>query len=53
MADFREEDILGKAYDSRLMRRLLSYARPYWYLFVLSILLVLFVTGTDLVRLSH
>ena len=50
MADFREEDILGKAYDSRLMRRLLSYARPYWYLFVLSILLVLFVTGTDLVR---
>jgi ATP-binding cassette subfamily B multidrug efflux pump len=26
---FHEEEILGKAYDSRLMRRLLQYLRPY------------------------
>ena len=25
-----EEDVLGKAYDARLMRRLLEYLRPYW-----------------------
>src|SRR5687767_8423735 len=25
-----EEDVLGKAYDARLMRRLLKYLRPYW-----------------------
>ena len=25
-----EEDVLGKAYDARLMRRLLTYPRPYW-----------------------
>ncbi len=50
MADLHEEDVLGKAYDSRLMRRLLSYAKPYWYLFALSIVLVLFVTGTELIR---
>ena len=25
----QEEEILGKAYDSRLMRRLLTYLRPY------------------------
>jgi ATP-binding cassette, subfamily B, multidrug efflux pump len=25
-----EEEIIGKAYDSRLMRRLLQYLRPYW-----------------------
>jgi ATP-binding cassette subfamily B protein len=25
-----DEEILGKAYDSRLMRRLLSYLGPYW-----------------------
>jgi ATP-binding cassette, subfamily B, multidrug efflux pump len=25
-----EEEILGKAYDARLMRRLLAYLRPYW-----------------------
>ena len=27
---FHEEEILGKAYDARLMRRLLAYLRPYW-----------------------
>src|SRR5213593_3891790 len=25
-----EEEVLGKAYDARLMRRLLHYLRPYW-----------------------
>ena len=25
----QEEDVLGKAYDARLMRRLLQYLRPY------------------------
>jgi len=25
----QEEEVLGKAYDSRLMRRLLTYLRPY------------------------
>ena len=25
-----EEEVLGKAYDARLMRRLLMYLRPYW-----------------------
>ena len=25
-----DEDVLGKAYDARLMRRLLQYLRPYW-----------------------
>jgi len=30
-----EEDVLGKAYDSRLMRRLLTYLRPYkWQVFI-------------------
>jgi ATP-binding cassette subfamily B protein len=27
---FHEEEVLGKAYDGRLMRRLLGYLRPYW-----------------------
>ena len=29
MASIHEEDVLGKAYDARLMRRLLTYLRPY------------------------
>ena len=28
--DHHEEEVLGKAYDSRLMKRLLLYLRPYW-----------------------
>src|SRR5579862_1157341 len=33
MADnIHEEEILGKAYDGRLMRRLLRYLRPYWFI---------------------
>src|SRR5206468_4797144 len=27
---FHEEEVLGKAYDARLMRRLLAYLWPYW-----------------------
>jgi ATP-binding cassette subfamily B protein len=26
----QDDDVLGKAYDARLMRRLLEYLRPYW-----------------------
>src|SRR5208282_875362 len=29
-APHQEEEIVGKAYDSRLMRRLIEYLRPYW-----------------------
>jgi ATP-binding cassette subfamily B protein len=39
-----EEEVLGKAYDSRLMRRLLSYMRPYWKVVAAS-LVFLFVTA--------
>jgi ATP-binding cassette subfamily B protein len=35
MASMHEEDVLGKAYDSRLMKRLLTYLRPYkWQVFI-------------------
>ncbi|HWZ60391.1 MAG TPA: hypothetical protein VNW46_15535, partial [Gemmatimonadaceae bacterium] len=32
-----EEDALGKAYDGRLARRLLGYARPYWPLAAVAV----------------
>jgi ATP-binding cassette subfamily B protein len=32
-----EEEVLGKAYDSRLMRRLLGYVRPYGWMTALSL----------------
>ncbi|MGA9055260.1 MAG: ABC transporter ATP-binding protein [Terriglobia bacterium] len=42
MADsFHDEEILGKAYDSRLMRRLLVYLRPYWRMTLFALVAIL------------
>lgn len=41
MHDFKDDEILGKAYDSRLMKRLLKYVKPYWKQVLISVLLVL------------
>jgi len=45
-----EEEILGKVYDARLMKRLLKYAQRYWKLFFLAVLLIFASTLTDLAR---
>jgi len=47
--DFHEEEALGKAYDGRLMRRLLVYLRPYKGRALLALVLVLAVSGLELV----
>lgn len=42
MASNQDEEVLGKAYDSRLMRRLLTYLRPYkWHVVIALIAIVL------------
>jgi ATP-binding cassette subfamily B multidrug efflux pump len=53
----QEEEILGKAYDSRLMRRLLTYLRPYGWqvgIAIVSIVLKSFadVMGPYLVKVA-
>ncbi len=35
-----EEEVLGRAYDSRLMRRLMRYLWPYWHHAVLALLAI-------------
>jgi ATP-binding cassette, subfamily B, multidrug efflux pump len=40
-----EEEVLGKAYDARLMRRLLAYMRPYTKLTAISLLFLLIQSG--------
>jgi len=45
----QEEEVLGKAYDSRLMRRLLTYLRPYRWQVGVSFIAILFKAGTDVV----
>jgi ATP-binding cassette subfamily B protein len=48
MSSIHEEEALGKAYDSRLMRRLLQYLRPYKWRVALALLLVAIVTPLEL-----
>src|ERR1700674_1766743 len=42
-----EEEILGKAYDSRLMRRLLTYLRPYRWQVAIALLSIVFKSFAD------
>src|SRR5579864_7956059 len=44
MSDFREEEKLGKVYDSHLARRLMGYMKPYKAQVWLALLLTLIVT---------
>ncbi|MDR5682689.1 MAG: ABC transporter ATP-binding protein [Armatimonadota bacterium] len=45
---FQEDEILGQAYDARLMRRLLGYVRPYWPIVAVAVLLLLVASLTEL-----
>src|SRR5213593_1227652 len=42
-----EEDVLGKAYDSRLMRRLLAYLRPYKWQVAIALGSIVIKSGAD------
>ncbi|HEV8340858.1 MAG TPA: ABC transporter ATP-binding protein [Candidatus Binatia bacterium] len=44
----QEDEILGKAYDARLVARMLKYLRPYWRLLSLSAVLLVLYTATQL-----
>jgi ATP-binding cassette, subfamily B, multidrug efflux pump len=48
MSTQHEEEALGKAYDSRLMRRLLQYMKPYRWRVILALALVAVVTPLEL-----
>src|SRR5215510_14708250 len=43
----QEEEVLGKAYDSRLMRRLLGYLRPYRWQVVIALASIVLKAGSD------
>src|SRR5882672_11241102 len=43
----QEEEVLGKAYDSRLMKRLLQYLRPYKWAVGISLVSILFKAVAD------
>jgi ATP-binding cassette subfamily B protein len=45
--NFDEDEILGKAYDARLMRRLLGYLRPYRRLVIVALAIILGISVTE------
>lgn len=47
---YYEEETQVKAYDSKLMKRLMSYAKKYWAFFAAAILLLVAVTVIDLLK---
>src|SRR6266446_4268958 len=47
MATHQEEEVLGKAYDSRLMKRLLRYLRPYKWRVALALASIVLKAGAD------
>ena len=46
----KEEDALGKAFDLRLMKRLLKYAKPFVAVIALCVMLLMLITATELLR---
>jgi ATP-binding cassette subfamily B protein/subfamily B ATP-binding cassette protein MsbA len=46
----RDEDALGKAFDLRLMKRLLKYAKPFAAVIALCVMLLMLITATELLR---
>jgi ATP-binding cassette, subfamily B, multidrug efflux pump len=47
MASNQEEEVLGKAYDARLMRRLLTYLHPYKWHVVVALAAIILKSGLD------
>ena len=45
----QEEEALGKAYDARLMRRLLRYIKPYRWYVVLAVLVLMLASAAQIV----
>lgn len=47
MASHHEEEVLGKAYDSRLMKRLLKYLLPYKWEVTIALVSIVLKAGAD------
>jgi ABC-type multidrug transport system fused ATPase/permease subunit len=47
-AQYHDEDIMGKPYDARLVRRLVKFVRPYLRFVVLAVVMLVAVTGFEL-----
>ena len=49
MAQQHEDEVVGKAYDSRLMKRLMGYLRPYAWQTVVAVVAIILKAGMDVI----
>ena len=52
-ADAHEEQVLGKAYDARLMRRLLGYVKPYRASAALALIYIIAASGLSVLQKTN
>lgn len=45
-----EDEVLGKSYDSSIMKRLIRYAKPHWKLMLVSIIFLIIITLLELLN---
>jgi ATP-binding cassette subfamily B protein len=50
VTSYHDEEVLGKAYDARLMRRLLQYVRPYWQQIALALVAIAVGAAAELAQ---
>jgi len=46
----QEEEVLGKAYDAKLMKRLIQYLRPYWWQVSLAVVMTILMSALGPLR---
>jgi len=46
----QDKKSLRQVYDRIIVKRMLTFAKPYWYLFAIALILILAVTGASLAR---
>lgn len=49
-SELYEDKVASNQYDSKLMKKLLNYAKPYWKYLMLAMIMMILVTGLELLR---
>ncbi|AAM24092.1 ATP-binding cassette subfamily B protein [Caldanaerobacter subterraneus subsp. tengcongensis MB4] len=48
--EYQQEEIMAKPFDWKIMKRLLTYAKPYWFYILIGVIAILLVTVSNLLR---
>lgn len=48
--EYQQEEVMAKPFDIKIMKRLLTYAKPYWLYIFIAAVSILLVTASNLLR---